>query len=91
MEEGVCVNFERVVSDTKPDIKSIQDTVSELNSGGKKVTDLKDGLKEKWTGAFAKYIIGKLNKPGCNKSWMHSQWFMFRMERVLEVVVQMQI
>jgi hypothetical protein len=62
MEKGVCV-LERVVSDTKPDIKSIQDTVSELNSGGKKVTDLKDGLKEKWTGAFAKYIIGKLNKP----------------------------
>jgi hypothetical protein len=41
-------HFERVVSDTKPDIKSIQDTVSELNRR-KKVTDLKDGLKEKWT------------------------------------------
>jgi hypothetical protein len=77
MEEGVCVNFERVVSDTKPDIKSIQDTV--LNSGGKKVTDLKDGLKEKWTGAFAKYIIGKLNKPdnqscGCILSGLCSVW-----------------
>jgi hypothetical protein len=59
MEEGVCV-FSRG-SDTKPDIKSIQDTVSELNPEER--TDLKDGLKEKWTGAFAKYIIGKLNKP----------------------------
>jgi hypothetical protein len=49
-------------------------------------------LKEKWTGAFAKYIIGKLNKPTdvTTKLWMHSQWFMFRTERVLEVVVQMQ-